>query len=333
MTGVLFATVLGFHPIPSVTWRGVHLFVGPNALPFHQKLWSKVLLPLGFNRVVLQCEQTEWACLPNMRGGLNMKRQDLKKLCVWYREQGVEVIPLVQSLGHTQWLCQGGKNRDLMMSREVPFTVDSRKPEVRKLFAKLWSEVIAVTGAKTVHFGMDEIAFRGMPKDAKLVTTLWKSQMPVLTKIARQHRVNVMVWGDQLLGPGEGALPCGGGTLEDARARRATLPKGTYVCDWHYQNSSDSDLYLKSLNLFKKEGFRPIAAAWYRPKNIAGQVEAAKRGPFGLLQTTWAGYESSDAVMRKNLRQYAAPILAADALAGRTRQTDAEQTLMRLYDR
>ena len=29
---------------PATAWRGVHLFVGPDALDFHKKLWTRVLL-------------------------------------------------------------------------------------------------------------------------------------------------------------------------------------------------------------------------------------------------------------------------------------------------
>ena len=295
-----------------ISWRGVHLFVGPSAFEFHKKLWTKVLLPLGYNKVVLQCEQTEWVCMPNMRGGINMKREDLRKLCNWYRSVGVEVIPLVQSFGHVQWLSQGGKNLDLMMNPEVPFTVDPRKPAVQKLYSKLWAEVISVTKPKTIHFGLDEVDFRGFAKDSNLVTKLWRIQVPFLAKLAMKHKVGMMLWGDEILAPGEGAGPASAGTVEHAKARRAVLPKGAYICDWHYQNNADPSLYAPTLNLLKKEGFRPIASAWYRPNNVKGQSLAAIQTGAGYLQTTWAGYELNEKVMTKNLRQFSAMALAAD---------------------
>src|SRR5690349_10404166 len=31
--------------LPKTTWRGVHLFVGPDALAIHKRLWTRVLLP------------------------------------------------------------------------------------------------------------------------------------------------------------------------------------------------------------------------------------------------------------------------------------------------
>ena len=299
------------HP-PKVAWRGVHLFVGPDALQFHQKLWSKVLLPLGFNKVVLQCEQTEWKCLPNLRGGINMKREDLKRLCNWYRSKGVEVIPLVQSFGHMQWIVQNGANMDILLNRKVPFAVDPRNPKVAPLFGKLWDEVLSVTKAKVAHFGLDEVDFRGFPREPGLLTKLWKIQVPMLARIAAEHKVGMMLWGDELLAAGEGAAPHTAKTVAEAIERRSVIPKSAYICDWHYQKDGGPKLYLASLELFKREGFRPIASAWFEPNNVRGINLAAVATGAGSLQTTWAGYDSNEEVMKKNLKQFSAMVLAAD---------------------
>ncbi len=314
MVGLTLVATLA---IAKVQWRGVHLFVGPNALEFHKKLWTNVLLPLGYNKVVLQCEQTEWKCLPNLKGGISMKRDDLGRLCDWYRSKGVEVIPLVQSFGHVQWLARGNRYLDLMMNPKVPFTVDPRKPGVAPLFRKLWSEVIDVTKAKTVHFGLDEVDFRGFPKDPKLVTKLWRIQVPALVEIAKKRHVKMMLWGDEILAPGEGALPASAGTIEEAMARRSVLPKGSIVCDWHYQNNPDPRFYRDSIRTLQKAGFQVVASAWRKPNNVRGQALAAKENSCGFLQTTWAGYVSNEATMRSSLDQFAMMTLASEYLLER----------------
>ena len=307
---------------PSISWRGVHLFVGPNALETHKTLWTEVLLPLGFNKVVLQCEQTEWKCIPNIRGGINMKREDLRVLCEWYRHMGVEVIPLVESFGHVQWLSQKGKNLDLMMNPKVPFTVDPRKPKVQALYTSLLNEVLQVTKAKTVHFGLDEVDFRGFPKDPKLVTQLWKIQVPFLMNWAKKHKVVPMLWGDEILAPSEGAGPATAATLEEAKARRAVLPKNAIICDWHYQDRSDPNFFAASLNTLKKEGFRTIASAWDKSNNVRGQVGAAIQTKSGFLLTTWAGYELNEKVIKNNLSQFSASVVASDYLWGNKGKID-----------
>ena len=104
MVGLTLVATLA---IAKVQWRGVHLFVGPNALEFHKQLWTNVLLPLGYNKVVLQCEQTEWKCLPNLKGGISMQRDDLAKLCEWYRSKGGGS----DSFGPKLWACPMARTR------------------------------------------------------------------------------------------------------------------------------------------------------------------------------------------------------------------------------
>jgi hexosaminidase len=322
---------------PQVAWRGVHLFVGPSALAFHKKLWTNVLLPLGFNKVVLQCEQTEWNCLTNVRGGIAMKHADLSKLCDWYRSVGVEPIPLVQSFGHADWLFQKGKNLGLALNAKVPYAIDPRKPAARDLFEQLWREVIEVTKAKTVHFGLDEIALRGFPKDRSLATALWKVQLPFLASIAKRHKVRMMLWGDECLSPGQAPNATNAPNAKEAADRRALIPKGSLIGDWHYGRQPGPEGYLPTLKLLKGEGFKPVACTWYRPENIRNFVLAAIQEEAGVLQTTWAGYESSEAVMLKNLKQFSAMILTADyAWSGREEMStrlgyDANTAFLKLY--
>jgi hexosaminidase len=307
---------------PKISWRGVHLFVGPTALKFHKKLWTNVLLPLGFNKVVLQCERTEWQFLPNLRGGINMKRRDLAQLCDWYRSIGVEPIPLVQSFGHAEWLFSGGANEELAFNAKTPYSIDPRKPGVAKLYAKLWDEVIRVTKAKTIHFGLDEIALRGIPKDPELVTKLWRIQIPSLTRIANKHKVRMMLWGDECLAPGQAPDSTNAGNAKLAATRRAVLPKGALIGDWHYMRLTPKDAYKTSLALLKREGFQPIACTWYRPENIQRFYTAAFEEGCGVLQTTWAGYESSEANMLRDIKQFSAMVLAADYAWGQTATPD-----------
>ncbi|MCC7230523.1 MAG: hypothetical protein IT203_09010 [Fimbriimonadaceae bacterium] len=297
---------------PATQWRGVHLFVGPNALDFHKKLWTRVLLPMGFNKVVLQCERTEWECLPNLRGGINMKRSDLAKLCDWYRSVGVEPIPLVQSFGHAEWLFAKGANLDLAFNRIVPYAIDPRKDGVKPLFERLWKEVIEVTKARTIHFGLDEVDMLGFPENPRLVTDLWKIQLPILSQIAISNGVEMMLWGDKGLAPGEAADATLGDDKENAAARRRSIPVGSYIADWHYKADPNPATFMGSLLLWEREGFQPIAASWFRPENVRGFNLAAVAHGFGTLQTTWAGYESSEANMLREAKQFSAMVLAGD---------------------
>lgn len=308
---------------PSTEWRGVHLFVGPNAEAFHRRLWRRVLLPMHYNKVVLQLERTDWKAAPGIATRITMPKEALARLASWYAGQQVELIPLIQSFGHMEWLFENGKNLDIAFNPDVPYSVDPRKPRTNELLGAIWDEAVELLRPKTIHFGLDEVDMTGWPDDPQLVTDLWKLQLPALAKMAQKHRVEMMLWGDKALAPGEAPDAAHGDSPEHAEARRSVIPRGAYIADWHYKADPDPAVFTPSLDLWKRKGYRPIASGWYAPENVRGLGLAAVQMRAGYLQTTWAGYESSQAAMEANLDQFAAMLLAAEyAWSGRKEMPD-----------
>ena len=324
---------------PRTDFRGVHLFVGPKAMTFQQKLWNNVLRPLGLNKVVLQCERTEWKSLPGVSDSMTMKQEDLVKLVNWYRSQNVEPIPLIQSFGHMEWFFAKGANLDLAYNRDEPYSLDPRKKEAKELIGKVWDEAVSVLKPKTIHFGLDEVDMRGFnPSNPKLVTELWKEQVPFLNSVAIRNNVKMMLWGDKGLAPNEAVDAALGDDSQNALERRQAIMKGAYIGDWHYKSESSHVPFLKSLQVWRNEEFRPIATTWYQPDNIRSFYLAASLENAGTLQTTWAGYESNEESMIQNLNQFTAMVLAADyAWSGREDSVfelpyDARKVFARMYN-
>lgn len=120
------------------------------------------------------------------------------------------------------------------------------------------------------------------------------------------------------LAPGEAPDACNGINRERAAKIRSSIPKNTWIADWHYVGNPDPGAYSSNLQLWKNEGFRPIASPWYVPENIRGFTLAANQEKAGVLQTTWADFESSEMNMLKNIEQFGAYVLALDyAWSGR----------------
>ena len=299
---------------PQIAWRGVHLFVGPEARTFQKKLWERVLLPLGFNKVVLQCERTEWDSLPNTHGEPNyMTKQELAGLFADYRAIGVEPIPLIQSFGHMEWFFDKGQNLDVAVNPDVPYTLDPRKTKSSEMIGALWDEACDLLKPSAIHFGCDEVDMRGFPNDdTRLVTELWIKQMHVLRDIAKKHEAQMMLWGDMALAPEEAIDATNGVNGIEAIQRRAAIPQHAWIADWHYKPESKVESFLPSLQLWKKEGFKPFASAWYRPENVRSIDLAADVEKCGTLQTTWSGYFSDEKSMVDNFDQFTAMVLAGD---------------------
>jgi hexosaminidase len=322
---------------PSAAWRGVHLFVGPNALAFHKRLWDRVLRPLKFDHVVLECERTAWRALGNPPPPGYMKRDDLVRLFDYYRDQGIEPIPLIQSFGHMDWLLGLKQNQDAALYPDPATTLDPRSQKAKDLIYKIWDEAIALLRPKAVHFGLDEVDAKWPTQDPGLMTQLWQTQLAYLSAIAAQHHVGLMCWGDQCLAPGEAVDATLGDSKDDAKTRRTAIPKGAMVTDWHYKNDPSPDRFLPSLALWKAEGIMPIASTWFRPENIRGFYLAAIQQGAGTLQTTWAGHQSDEKNMLREYRQFAAMVVAADyAWSGRQDDWDklgydAGEVFARMY--
>jgi len=303
---------------PKVGWRGVHLFVGPDALAFHQKLWDRVLEPLKFNKVVLECERTQWHALPGPRKANYMTRLELMALFDYYRRIGVEPIPLIQSLGHMDWMLSSKDCSELALYPKPASCIDARLPKAEQILSKVWEEAIAMLHPRTIHFGLDEIANHWPTQDSTLATQLWQVQLPFLTGIAASHNVGVMCWGDQCLAPGDSPDAALAANEQVALQRRSFIPKGSLVGDWHYVDDSNPDRYAKTLKIWKDDGVQPIASTWFRPENIRGFYLAAIDAGAGTLQTTWVGVNSNEDSLVREFKQYAALVVAADyAWSGR----------------
>lgn len=303
---------------PSNGWRGLHMFVGPTANEFQGRMMRQLLAPMMFNQVVLQCERTRWDAIPGTEVGFSMKKSDLKQLFEQYRSVGINPTPLIQSFGHMEWLFQNNKNLDLALNPKVPYAIDPRKPRSQEVLSKIWKEAIELLHPQILHFGLDEVDMRGWPDDDDLVTELWSIQVKWLAQLAKENGKEMMIWGDQMLGPREAPDAALGDSKEAAAARRAAVPAGTWIADWHYINNDNPKIYT-SLELFEKSGFKPVATSWNRPENIKGFFKAAESHGGAVLQSTWAGYESTELNMLRESSQFVAYLLAGEyAWSGRS---------------
>lgn len=297
---------------PSVRWRGVHLFTGPEALEMQTELMDRLLIPMRFNKAVVQSERSDWLASPGIMGDLSLPKVRLAALFDRYREAGIEPIPLIQSFGHMSWLFANPTLAEQHAYDPLyPFALDVRKEESRKLMLDIWREAIALLKPQTIHFGLDEVDNRGMPKNPENTTSLWVQWVPQLFAMAREHNLEAMLWSDVMLAPGEAIDATHAPNADHARRRRAAVPAGTRVADWHYAANPDPNAY-RSLASWINWGYRPVASAWRNPRNVRGQALAASRNGAGYLQTTWAGYATNWPNLLREADQFAAYVLAGD---------------------
>ena len=303
------------HDWPTLSVRGVHLFYGQNALPFQEKLIDRVLTRFKMNALFMQAEQVRWDTDPAVAPSWAGRKADIKTEIAYAHDRGMTLYPLLQSYGHMEWLFNKPANRAFAEDPETPYAVNLTNPDAVQYLEKFNAEADDLFAAPAFHVGMDEVTMRGrFPYQSKGRTfaDLYVSGAKHWHDFFAARGKQMWMWADMALfaddvRPTFGTAP----SAADAAAVRKGLPKDIVMVDWQY-GALDR---FPSLQRLKDAGFtKLVGATWFNPGNIQNFSRAlAQIGGLGAIQTTWAGYESSEAVLSTpNRKQFTAMVLAAD---------------------
>jgi hexosaminidase len=309
--------------------RAVHFFSGRDARELQIAMLRNVLLPLKYNMIIYECEYIEWESLPQIRDArYSMKKADAAAVIEEAHRLGFEVVPLINTFGHCEWLLDNDAFRHLADNPAMPYAYDPSNPDVYRLCERVYAEALDLFRPRYFHIGHDEVTMRGFPlKEANrkrgAAELFWEDTMHYY-KWLRDRGVKTMMWGDQLLAPGEGKGATLAHSKADAEKLRRRLPKDIVIADWHYDSAPPEKFV--SLRVLTSAGFDVLACTWCDPMNIVqfakaaamerARVDGAKgsRGEvLGLMQTTWAGYSFDKLSFERNIDQYAAYVLAGEA--------------------
>ena len=335
---------------PSLRFRGAHIFVGRHALPFHKKLIERIFARYKMNALVIECEYTAWKSHPELHVPNSMPPDDLRQEVAFARAHFVEPIPLVNSLGHSQWLFANKQHLDLCEDPARPYAYNAGDPATYRLLFDIYGETLDIFKPRYFHIGHDEVKIPGedtfgrypaRPDNIhKGVTRLFVDDTNRLADWLRARGARTMLWADMLLHESEGAdtpdhpnlSAANAPTLAEAQSRRAQMPRDAILADWRYATGSEQR---NGLQILQKAGFQTLGCAWYEPGNIAGWArQATKNNALGTLQTTWAGYDSNESLLETEYKQFTAYILAAQAAwTGGSREDEADFDAAQVFAR
>jgi hypothetical protein len=303
---------------PTLPFRGVHFFTGGGGSEIHERLLRDVVAMLKLNHAVIEAEYIRWDGHDNIHHPTyGMSKADAARIVDACGRYGIEAIPLVQSLGHCQWMFVNDANLELAEDPEAKWAYCVTNPNTYDFIFDVYQQAIDLFRPRYFHIGHDEFNARGrVPfRESSLGYT---AEELFITDTLRLHEwltargLTTMMWGDELLGPGEAPDACHAASAEAAAGLRARLPGDIVITDWHYAVAPPEKF--TSLSTFQARGHRTIAATWHRPGNITSFARAAAdQKSFGLLQTTWAGYSLDEVSFSREREQYEAWVLAAEA--------------------
>jgi hypothetical protein len=291
---------------PTLSIRAVHLFHGRDALSFHRRLIERVLSPFKMNALFLQAEQLRWDSDPAIAPAWAGRKEQVREEIRFARTRGITVYPLVQSMGHMEWLFAGGRNLAFAEDPETPYALNVSDPSALAHLGRILAEADELFGAPAFHVGLDEVVdvagadtrrgrFPHRSAPATFAELFVRNARHWHDFFARRGK-RMWMWADMALykddvAPSFGTAP----TREDAARIRRELPKDIVMVDWQY---SARPRY-PSLTVLKEAGFPVVAATWYYPDGIrsfsrARRGRGARRDPDDLGRLRKQGKRAAD---------------------------------------
>lgn len=297
---------------PDHALRAVHVLLDGASAEFHTALIDRILAPYKFNTLLVEVEDVQWDSgrpfwSPDPRGATKAQVQKVLDVA---RQHHIQVIPLLPTLGHSEWVFAG--LRDDALCVEVAYIPRTTCDRARGVYPAVYDpdRTITINGAPTtlnealifpilrevidlfrpayLHLGHDEV--RG-PSGLRYDMALYLRDLITLARYLKASGVQPMVWGD---------------VLWERRAEAAAepqfkdLPRDLTIVLWKYEDIRE----YPELSYFRLAGFPVVGATWYRLYNNFWFSRAAKAaGALGMVRTTWTGHFQNRAVLTRAYRQ------------------------------
>jgi hexosaminidase len=299
--GFRFATIRDW---PGIANRMAMIYLDQNSKGINDLL-VPLLGKLKFSQVLVMSNYVQWDGSKGFAHPGGASKLEAKRIADLIRAYGMEPIPLLETLGHTQWLFYGGQNKDLMQDPDSkdPFAYDTLNERTYQVLLPILSEIVDVFKPKFVHIGHDEVRNRDrFPARANGIALGFEKLFVDDTVRLHDHlkalNVGTMIWHDVALSEAyrEKILPA--------------LPKDIVITNWHYETNGD----YPSLRLARDAGFPVIGASWFASGNPEAMARAVlKDNVFGALQTRWTGYFGNSSMFDGQAQQGIAYLSAGNA--------------------
>ncbi len=294
--------------MPLIPIRALHLDL-KGVPPKAERLIGllKVIKLAGYNALLVEWEDTfPWSVDKGFRSETAYTKAQLQKFFNAAKLEGIEIIPLVQCLGHMETPLYQNKYKHL---REIPCRSDVLNPlakGARELVEKMVDDVLSISPKpRWFHLGGDEAwSFGSHPATKDFISRHGKGALylhhvePILDKLIKMG-IRPILWHDMMRDWDKPALK--------------RLSQKADLCVWEYQGHPLDENYLVSkeiLNKFRKSRINMWAGTAYkgadghdsdlpdvlkRGENVKGWAEVAvKYGMKGAIATAWSRFSTHD---------------------------------------
>jgi hypothetical protein len=266
------------------------------------------LAKLGVNCLMLEVNYNfEFQSHPELRnGGRPITKAGARQFVDASRENGIEVVPQFQCLGHQSW----AKNTGPLLTKypELDLTPgafpdnqglycrewDPMNPRTNEIVFALIDEIADAFDAEAFHVGMDEVF---LLQNEHATSTKHLDPADVLAKVVNdlhdllvtKRGLVMLMWADRLIDGDRWNM----GEWEASKVGTAPainkIPKDIILCPWHYEPRAAYE----SLPMFMEKGFRILPASWKNTEASNALTRYAREHQLsgrlvGHIFTTWS---------------------------------------------
>jgi len=247
--------------IASTPFRGLMVDAGrvPESIDYYRRVidfcaeWE--LNALHFRLADDQGTALRFSSVPDLVTHRNaFTAEQLRSLAEYGQQHGVELIPELESFGHTGYITRSPTYAHLLdtdprgsseFSGVIPVST-----ETFALFEKLYREVAAIFPSKYFHAGCDEVNWGGSELSRKALKThsraqIWAEYLNALNRTTRGLQKEMIVWGDFV--------------LHKEPAILGLLDKNIILMDWNYSDTN-AVVINDTLSKIRANGSRAIGA-------------------------------------------------------------------------
>ncbi len=243
---------------------GIMLDCSRNAVmtASYLKKWLRRLCLMGYNMVMLYCEDTYQ--LPDepyfgyLRGGYSL--EELQDVDAYAATLGVEMVPCIQTLGHLEHMIRWGGPYGSITDTPTVMLVDEEKTYqlIRKML-EFWQKAFR---SKRIHVGMDETHDLGRGRFMDLYGyergfDIFNRHLDKVCKMCENLDLKPIIWSDMYFRMGnkkQGYYELDTVIPDDVKAK---IPKTVSLCYWDYYHR-DEAFYLDWIRRHRDLGFDPV---------------------------------------------------------------------------
>ncbi len=292
----------------------------PGGVEQFVKFIEEELAPNGINTLVLRVDfNYAYESRPELRGANPLSSAQVKKIVTACKNNGIQLIPQVNLLGHQSWHSNLGKLLEVYPQFDetphVALPLEYKWPNEDKLYCKsycplhpqvhevvfdLIDEIMDVFEAGAFHAGMDEvfyIADDNCPRcSGKDPAALFAGEVNTITGHLQQRGARLWIWGDRLLDGKTTGLGMWEASMNNTSRAIGMISRSVVINDWHYERADPTPAYFATM------GFDVVACPWRKPEVAGEQVEMIynfkaqstpemQRHFLGIMQTVWSSAE------------------------------------------